>query len=359
MFYHILPHTLKFSFPAGTSRGVYTERQVWYIFLSEDLLNETICRDIIRKPSLLSSLKVGVGEIAPLYDLSCDYIPNFIEVIDSCCHVFLTEGNTTSLYNYPSIRFGLETALRSLASQDGLTFCNTPFTRGEEGIPINGLVWMGDKETMRQRMKNKLDSGFNCVKLKIGALQIEEELELLRELRHIASENDLQIRVDANGAFTEKNVHQVLNELAKLQIHSIEQPIKQGNWELMTSLCKGSPIPIALDEELIGINTLKGKTDLLQEIRPSYIVLKPTLHGGFEGTTEWIQIAQDLNIGYWVTSALESNIGLNAISQFTSELNTGNFAQGLGTGQLFVKNIPETGLVIEGNKLFRRYPTTS
>ena len=354
MYHYVLPHKLKFSFPAGTSRGVYTERQVWYVFLSEEELHADLCRSIISDPRILTDLQVGVGEIAPLFDLSCDYCSNFLEVIEACCKKFLAEGNTTCLSDYPSVRFGLETALRSLQASDGLTFNNTPFTKGEAGIPINGLVWMGDKETMRKRMQSKLEAGFDCVKLKIGALHIDEELELLRELRQFASAKDLQIRVDANGAFDKSNVLKVLHELAKLDIHSIEQPIRQGNWEAMSDLCKSAPLPIALDEELIGINDEKRKMDLLREISPSYIVLKPTLHGGLEGTKAWIQKAKELNIGYWITSALESNIGLNAIAQFTSELNTGDFAQGLGTGQLFVENIPHTGLKIEGNKLFRR-----
>ena len=354
MNFFILPHKLKFNFPAGTSRGVYTERQVWYVFLSDDALNEGLCKDIVADPRLLSTRNIGVGEIAPLHDLSCDYCKDFIQVIQDCCEKFFEQKQTSCLKDFPSIRFGIETALRSLSAPDGLTLWDTSFSRGETGIPINGLVWMGDKETMRRRMQSKLEAGYTCVKLKIGALHWEEELELLRELRQFAPARNLQIRVDANGAFTEGNASDVLSRLAELEVHSIEQPIKAGNWECMAQLCHQSPLPIALDEELIGINEKKQKMSLLREVNPSFIVLKPTLHGGIEGCNEWIQLAQELGIGYWVTSALESNIGLNAIAQFTSTLSTGDFAQGLGTGQLFVENIPHTGLTIESNKLYRR-----
>ena len=354
MYYFILPHKLTFNFPAGTSRGVYTERQVWYIFLSEQELSEELCKSIIADPRLLSTCNVGVGEIAPLYDLSCDYCKDFIQVIQDCCEKFIKQKQTSFLKDFPSIRFGIETALRSLSAPDGLTLWDTSFSHGETGIPINGLVWMGDKATMRQRMQSKLETGFTCVKLKIGALHWDEELELLKELRQFAPAKDLQIRVDANGAFSESNALIIMHQLADLEIHSIEQPIRAGNWEALSRLCAEAPLPIALDEELIGINDATKKMSLLREVNPSYIVLKPTLHGGFEGTKEWIKLATDAGIGYWVTSALESNIGLNAIAQFTSSLPTGDFAQGLGTGQLFIENIPHTGLTIEGNKLYRK-----
>ncbi|MBR4297208.1 MAG: o-succinylbenzoate synthase [Bacteroidaceae bacterium] len=353
MYYFILPHKLIFNFPAGTSRGVYTERQVWYIFLSEQELSEELCKNIIADPRLLSICNVGVGEIAPLYDLSCEYCADFNNLIKACCEEFIRHKSTSKLSDYPSIRFGLETALRSLSSPDGLTFYYNSFTRGKTGTPINGLVWMGDKATMRQRMQSKLEAGFTCVKLKIGALNWDEELELLKELRQFAPAKDLQIRVDANGAFSESNALTIMHQLADLEIHSIEQPIRAGNWEALSRLCAEAPLPIALDEELIGINDTTKKMSLLREVNPSYIVLKPTLHGGFEGTKEWIKLATDAGIGYWITSALESNIGLNAIAQFTSTLPTGDFAQGLGTGQLFVENIPHIGLTIKGNKLYR------
>ena len=354
MHYLILPHKLTFSFPAGTSRGVYTHRHVWYVFLSESPIDGDICRDVIADPQLLTKHAIGVGEIAPLHDLSCEYGREFQTTIEKCCKEFVESNDSDCLKHYPSIRFGIETALRSLATPDGLSLFDTPFTHGETGIPINGLVWMGDKETMRQRMLTKMQAGFTCIKLKIGALHIEEELELLRELRQIAPAKDLQIRVDANGAFTESEALAVMEQLAKLEVHSIEQPIRSGNWESMARLCKCAPLPIALDEELIGVNTMKLKEQLLQEIRPAYVVLKPTLHGGIKGCDEWIECATRHNIGYWITSALESNIGLNAIAQYTATLQTGDFAQGLGTGQLFVENIPHTGLTIEGNKLYRK-----
>lgn len=352
MYHYILPHKLTFSFPAGTSRGVYTYRQVWYVFLSQVPLNEALCRNIVEDPRLLIHHDIGIGEIAPLHDLSCEYTYSFEETIEKCCQEFISSRDTECLRPYPSIRFGIETALLSLVAKDGLTFYNTPFTRGETGIPINGLVWMGDKDTMRQRMISKIEAGFNCVKLKIGALHIDEELELIHELRQIAPTQQLQIRIDANGAFQKDEALKVMERLAHFGVHSIEQPIKSGNWETMATLCKQAPIPIALDEELIGVHSIKAKQDLLQEISPAYIVIKPTLHGGIQGTKEWIDFAEGNNTKYWITSALESNIGLNAISQFTSTLPTGDFAQGLGTGQLFTKNIPYTGLLIKGDKLY-------
>lgn len=353
MHYYILPHQLTFKFPAGTSRGVYTHRKVWYVFLSESPLTEECCKGILEDPRLLTTHSIGVGEIAPLHDLSCEYKRNFHDTILQCCQTYAQNGDMEVLRHYPSIYFGIETAKLSLQSPDGTTLFNTPFSQGEAGIPINGLVWMGDKETMRERMLEKIATGYNCVKLKIGALQIDSEMELLRELRQIAPSQKLQIRVDANGAFTENEALSIMEKLAELEVHSIEQPIRSGNWESMSRLCKESPIPIALDEELIGVNSVKMKQNLLQEVSPAYIVLKPTLHGGLNGCKEWIKIANNLNIGYWITSALESNIGLNAIAQFTSTLPQNNFAQGLGTGQLFVENIPHIGLTIRGNKLYR------
>ena len=354
MHYFILPHKLTFSFPAGTSRGVYTHRQVWYVFISESPIDEDTCRAIIADPRLMSKYEIGVGEIAPLHDLSCEYGREFQNTIGKCCREFVASKDIECLRHYPSIHFGIETALRSHQVHDGLSLFDTAFTRAEMGIPINGLVWMGDKETMRQRMLQKMQAGFTCIKLKIGALRIEEELALLQELRKIAPAKDLQIRVDANGAFTEAEALEVMEQLEKLEVHSIEQPIRSGNWDGMARLCKIAPLPIALDEELIGVNTPKLKERLLQEIHPAYIVLKPTLHGGIQGCDEWIERATRHNIGYWITSALESNIGLNAIAQYTATLQTDDFAQGLGTGQLFVENIPHTGLTIEGNKLFRK-----
>ncbi|MEE0804685.1 MAG: enolase C-terminal domain-like protein, partial [Prevotellamassilia sp.] len=249
---------------------MYTHRQVWYVFISESPIDEDTCHAIIADSRLLSAYKIGVGEIAPLHDLSCEYGREFHKTIDKCCREFVASNDTECLRHYPSIRFGIETAMRSLHVHDGLSLFDTAFTRGERGIPINGLVWMGDKETMRQRMLSKMQAGFTCIKIKIGTLHIEEELALLKELRQIAPSKDLQIRVDANGAFTEEKALEVMEQLAKLEVHSIEQPLRSGNWDSMARLCKSSPIPIALDEELIGVNTPKLKEQLLQEIHPAY-----------------------------------------------------------------------------------------
>jgi len=255
------------------------------------------------------------------------------------------------LRDYPSMLFGLETALLSL--RNGERLFDTPFSRGEVGIPINGLVWMGTFDEMSRRIEEKLQQGFRCIKLKIGAIDFESELELLKKIRKRFGPHEVELRVDANGAFSYDRALGQLEQLSQYALHSIEQPIKAGQWDLMAELCREVSLRIALDEELIGINDPVQKRQMLNVIRPAFIILKPSLHGGMMGCREWIEIAQDLGIGSWMTSALESNVGLNAIAQFCSSVYGDNilFPQGLGTGLLFTDNI-DMPLEIRGDQLW-------
>ena len=319
----ITPRLLHFKQPAGTSRGVYNTRKVWYIEISS-----------MENPSIK-----GIGECAPLPNLSCDDVPQYEEVLQQACSRVAREGNipTVSLRNYPSILFGLETALRHYET-GSLALWDTPFSRGEAGIPINGLIWMGNFEEMYRQIEAKMEAGYRCIKLKIGAIDFDAELTLLKHIRSRFSVKDIELRVDANGAFSPAEAMHKLDALSKLDLHSIEQPIRAGQWEEMARLTARTPLPIALDEELIGHNIPEIKKELLSAIRPQYIILKPSLHGGICGSNEWIAEAEKQNIGWWVTSALESNIGLNAIAQWCATLHNA-LPQGLGTGQLFTDNI--------------------
>ncbi|MCM0314666.1 o-succinylbenzoate synthase [Bacteroides fragilis] len=320
---NIIPRILHFKQPAGTSRGTYTTRKVWYIYLSTTEYPE----------------RVGVGECAPLPKLSCDDLPDYEQILCNACRCLEQTGelDTEALRDYPSILFGLETALRHYETQSWALW-DTPFSRGETGIPINGLIWMGDFDRMLQQIEVKMQSGYRCIKLKIGAINFEEELALLKHIRAHYSAREIELRVDANGAFSPIDAMEKLNRLAELELHSIEQPIRAGQWEEMARLTADTPLPIALDEELIGCNTHEGKQDLLTSVRPQYIILKPSLHGGISGGNEWIAEAEKQHIGWWITSALESNIGLNAIAQWCATFRN-PLPQGLGTGLLFTDNI--------------------
>jgi o-succinylbenzoate synthase len=275
-------------------------------------------------------------------------------VLDRFCAALCQTGvlDDEALRDYPSMRFGLETALLHL--QRGERLFDNAFSRGEEGIPINGLVWMGNHEEMLQRMEEKLEKGFHCVKLKIGAIDFDQELDLVKRIRERFSFHEIQLRLDANGAFPFDEALYKLELLSQYAIHSIEQPIKQGQWALMAELCRESPLPIALDEELIGVNDPEMKGHMLNIIKPRYIILKPSLHGGMQGCREWITAAREHGIGSWITSALESNVGLDAIAQFAADVYGDGITmpQGLGTGQLFTDNIPMP-LEIRGEKLWR------
>ena len=336
MTYQIEERLLHFKQPAGTSRGVYTTRKIWLVQLSD-------------------GEKSGIGECAPLPDLSCDVLSDEIyeQKLNDFCWDLCQTGkiDVEAVRDYPSMLFGLETALLNL--HNGNLLFDTPFSRGEEGIPINGLVWMGRYDEMLQRLEEKLDKGFRCVKLKIGAIDFEQELDLVRRIRSRFSFHEVELRLDANGAFPFDEALYKLELLSQYAIHSIEQPIRQGQWAYMAELCRESPLPIALDEELIGVNDPEMKSHMLHIIKPRYIILKPSLHGGMTGCREWIQTAKEQGIGSWITSALESNIGLNAIAQFASDVYGPQISmpQGLGTGQLFTDNIPMP-LEIRGDQLY-------
>ena len=296
---------------------------------------------------------VGIGECAPLPQLSCDDIPNYGEVLRRFCDDVERTGEIDyeALRDYPSMLFGLETAMLNL--QNGERLFDTAFSRGDVGIPINGLVWMGTFEEMQQRIEEKLAKGFRCVKLKIGAIDFDAELELIKKIRSRFSYHDVELRVDANGAFPYEEALYELELLSQYALHSIEQPIRARQWSYMSELCRESPLPIALDEELIGVNDPEQKRQMLNIIKPRYIILKPSLHGGMMGCREWIETAKDMGIGSWITSALESNIGLNSIAQFCSAVygDSISMPQGLGTGQLFTDNFPMP-LEIRGDKLW-------
>jgi o-succinylbenzoate synthase len=338
MNYRIEERVLHFKQPAGTSRGVYTTRKSWFVHL-------------------YNGEREGVGECAPLPDLSCDAMGDeaYLKRLEKFCVAFCQkpESLDEALRDYPSMLFGLETALLNLQRGDRLF--DTAFSRGEVGIPINGLVWMGNYEEMLQRMEQKLEQGFHCVKLKIGAIDFEQELDLVKRIRERFSFHEVELRLDANGAFPYEEALYKLELLSQYAIHSIEQPIKAGQWAYMADLCRESPLPIALDEELIGVNNPEMKAHMLNIIKPAYIILKPSLHGGMCGCREWIDIAKEQGIGSWITSALESNIGLNAIAQFASDVYGDDIRmpQGLGTGQLFTDNIPMP-LEIRGDRLWRK-----
>ena len=319
----IVPRRLHFKQPAGTSRGSYTTRDVWYLQLTSDKYPD----------------RVGIGECAPLPKLSCDDMQGYESVLAHICNEVTEQGgfSVESLRDYPSILFGLETAFRHL-ERGCFELWDTPFSRGEVGIPINGLIWMGDYKKMLEQIEAKMAVGFRCIKLKIGAINFEEELALLRFIRSHFSAKEVELRVDANGAFAPADAMEKLKRLAELDLHSIEQPIRAGQWEDMARLTAETPLPIALDEELIGINIPERKQCLLDSVHPQYIILKPSLHGGMAGGNEWIREAEKRNIGWWITSALESNIGLNAIAHWCATFNN-PLPQGLGTGALFTNNV--------------------
>ena len=314
-------YMLEFKRPSGTSRGVMTEKETWFIILEENG-------------------KKGIGECGILRGLSADDRDDYEEKLNwACQNIHLGERALwEALLEFPSIQFGIEIAFLSLKSENPYVLFPSDFTRNSKSIVINGLVWMGEASYMKQQIEEKLADGFDCIKLKIGAIDFQKELELLGFIRNHFSADQIEIRVDANGAFALDEALDKLNQLNQFQLHSIEQPIKKGNSNAMADLCKTTPFPIALDEELIGIFSFEEKEKLLQEIKPQYIILKPSFIGGFRGTKEWIDLANKHNIGWWITSALESNIGLNAISQWTF-IQDSKMPQGLGTGALYTNNI--------------------
>lgn len=328
-------YNLNFKLPAGTSRGVLNNKETFFIKIFNS-----------NNPNVF-----GIGECAVFNGLSFDDKPNFEHQLNYVCN-YINDISISSqlLYNWPAIKFGLETALLDLHNGGKQIIYKSDFTLGNCGIEINGLVWMGDPDFINKQVADKLQAGYQCLKFKIGALNIDNELEILHNLRKKYLPHQLEIRLDANGAFSYPDVLYVLKNFSKYNIHSIEQPIKAGNIDAMHEICQASPIAIALDEELIGILDYEAQSNLLKQIKPKYIILKPALIGGFTACNQWIALAEKHNIGWWVTSSLESNIGLNAIAQYTATLNV-TMPQGLGTGGLFTNNI-ESPLYIKANALY-------
>ncbi|WP_438968678.1 o-succinylbenzoate synthase [Nonlabens sp.] len=317
----IQKYVLNFKQPAGTSRGVLKTKNTWFLILD-------------------NGVKKGIGEINMFQGLSIDDRPGFEEKLQwTCNYISISPAEMMQeLKEWPSILFGYEMAIKSLQSSDPFTLFPSMFTEGQDSISINGLVWMGDQEFMIQQLEEKLKAGFDCIKMKIGAIDFDAEISLLKLIRSRFRESEITIRVDANGAFTPDNAMQKLEEISKYQVHSIEQPIKQGQWQEMAALCEQTPLDIALDEELIGLYDREEKMKCLETIKPQYIILKPALVGGFQSSREWVNLATERSINWWITSALESNVGLNAIAQFTYTLGN-KMPQGLGTGSLYTNNI--------------------
>jgi len=331
-------HTLLFKQPSGTSRGILTEKKLWLLKLwSSD-------------PSI-----TGIGECSVIPELSPDftdvasYEKELTAIAENPLH-FL--GNPELLAEKPSLLFGLETALIDWQNGGKQQFFDSAFARGEKAIPINGLVWMGDEDFMQEQIDRKLEDGFSCIKMKVGAIDFETEIRLLENIRRYYSKDRIVLRVDANGAFHPEEALEKLQRLANLDIHSIEQPIAAGQYDILKKLCAETPLPIALDEELIAVSKTEDRQRLLETVQPQYIILKPSLHGGFSGCLEWISIAEKNGIPWWMTSALESNIGLNAIAQFSGMFDP-QIPQGLGTGGLYTTNFDTTLRISEG-KLWRR-----
>lgn len=322
-------YTLHFKEPAGTSRGVLADKETFVIRMWEE-----------ERPGI-----VGVGECALFRGLSAEDCEGYEAKLEEVCRN-IAEISLEALGEWSSIRFGVEMARRDLEHGGCGIYFPSSFTEGRQSIVINGLIWMGDRESMLQRIREKLEAGFHCIKLKIGAIDFLAELDLLRYIRKKFGREEIELRVDANGAFTPVEAMEKLEALARFDLHSIEQPVRAGQWEVLERLCRETPVPIALDEELIGISREDRKRELLEAIRPQYIVLKPALCGGFQGAGEWLRMAEERHIGWWVTSALESNIGLTALAQWVATL-PHSMPQGLGTGRLYTNNFP-SALVQEG-----------
>ncbi|MEM7486854.1 MAG: o-succinylbenzoate synthase [Bacteroidota bacterium] len=328
-------YTLNFKAPSGTSRGVMTKKETWFLVLQD-------------------TKNYGIGECGLLKGLSIDDVPDYESKLSWVCdNIHLGERKLLeALIEFPSIRFGLEQAFLSLESNHPFELFPSAFTKNESPVLINGLIWMGSEAFMLSQLEQKLKEGFKCIKMKIGAIDFETELKILKSIRANFTVDEIELRVDANGAFSLSSALEKLKKLSECQIHSIEQPIKPNNWEAMAELCEKTPLPIALDEELIGVHAVTEKEKLLQTIQPQYIILKPSLIGGYAASQEWINLAEQYSIGWWVTSALESNIGLNAIAQWAHTLRT-TIPQGLGTGSLYTNNL-ESPLEVSEGKLFYR-----
>jgi o-succinylbenzoate synthase len=326
------PYRLEFKQASGTSRGILKSKETWFIKIEDEHAT-------------------GFGECGMFRGLSCDDRPDFESKLKWVCHHIDLglEQLVIELIDFPSIQFGLEMAFLDLLSDSSNVLFPSKFTSGKASIPINGLIWMGDEQFMKSQIRSKIDAGFNCLKIKIGAIDFDTELSLIKAIRKEYDVETIELRVDANGAFSPLEAMEKLKRLSDFNLHSIEQPIRQGQHDAMAKLCAHAPLPIALDEELIGIHDVTKRSLLLQTINPQYIILKPTLVGGFSGSQSWIDLAEKQSVDWWITSALESNIGLNAIAQWTYQLNV-NRPQGLGTGALYTNNI-EAPLKIDNGRL--------
>lgn len=324
-------HILNFKTPAGTSRGVLKEKDSYFLCIAD-------------------GDKMGIGECGILKGLSADDRPDYESQLDALCTAISGGSNLSQLQKdldqWPSIQAGLEMAVLDLESEDHVLF-PSDFSDGFERQPINGLIWMGDKADMLAQVRERIERGFLVLKMKIGAIDVEAELDILTEIRKEFGPHEIQLRVDANGAFDPKSAPKLLKRLDQLRIHSIEQPIPAGNWQAMADLCKAEILPIALDEELIGVFDSSEKERLLDQIKPQFIILKPSFLGGFQKSEEWINLAESRQIGWWVTSALESNLGLSAIAQWNYTL-YGHLASGLGTGSLYTNNFPSPLHLVRG-----------
>ncbi len=316
------PYRLIFKSPSGTSRGVLLEKETYFIKLWDE-----------QSPEIY-----GIGECALFRGLSKEDTPEYEDKLRELCAA-INRGAECDLTGYSSIIFGLEGAKSDLFNGGGGVYYRTPFNDGEQQIPINGLIWMGSKDEMVARVEDKIRCGFRTLKLKIGGISFEQELRILQSIRERFSPDELVIRLDANGAFAPNDALERLTRLSQYHIHSIEQPIKAGNWQAMREVVENSPIPIVLDEELIGITNHDTMVELLDCIKPDYIILKPSLMGGVANSEHWVSLAKERGIGYWITSALESNVGLSHIAQWVSTLGV-DIPQGLGTGALYHNNIP-------------------
>ena len=333
-----IERTLNPRFELGTSKGPIHARTVWYLIAWDEEAPE---------------LK-GIGEAALFPGHSKEFPADVKLKLTELCERTdnWAQRMITDLVDVPSVRFAVEQCLRDLDAGGTKTLFPSEFTLGRSGIPINGLVWMGDKSTMKQRIREQIEGGCSTVKMKIGAIGLDDELALLKGVRQEYNASDITLRVDANGAFNAQQAPDVLKRLAELEVHSIEQPVPPGLFEVMEELCATTPVPIALDEDLIGLNTRDAKVDLLDNVKPHWIVIKPSLVGGWGATHEWIELAKARGIGWWITSALESSIGLNAVAQFTATLNV-SIAQGLGTGKVYTNNIPSPLLAEKGLLRYR------
>jgi o-succinylbenzoate synthase len=328
------PYRLEFKQASGTSRGILKSKETWFIKIEDEHAT-------------------GFGECGMFRGLSCDDRPDFESKLKWVCHHIDLglEQLLIELIDFPSIQFGLEMAFLDLLSDSSNVLFPSKFTSGKGSIPINGLIWMGDEQFMKSQIRSKIDAGFDCLKIKIGAIDFDTELSLIKAIRKEYDVETIELRVDANGAFSPLEAMEKLKRLSDFNLHSIEQPIRQGQYDAMAELCAHAPLPIALDEELIGIHDVTKRGLLLQTINPQYIILKPTLVGGFSGSQSWIDLAEKQSVDWWITSALESNIGLNAIAQWTYQLNV-NRPQGLGTGALYTNNIEAPLKIYNGRLIY-------